>query len=83
MVLVDLREGSPTEGVVQTLIVGENAPKMVAIPPFVAHGYQCLGRQDVQLTYYVTEPYDPVNPDEGRIKWNDARIGYDWTIENI
>jgi dTDP-4-dehydrorhamnose 3,5-epimerase len=83
VVLVDLREDSPTTGRIQVVILGEHSPKMVAIPPFVAHGYQALDLTDVILNYYVTEPYDPVDPDEGRIAWNDARIGFDWTIENI
>jgi dTDP-4-dehydrorhamnose 3,5-epimerase len=83
VVLVDLREGSPTEGMVQTLILGENSPKMVAIPPLVAHGYQAVDLRDVVLTYYVTEPYDPADPDEGRIAWDDERIGFDWSIQNI
>ena len=83
VVLVDLREGSPTEGRVQVLFLGENSPRMVAIPPLVAHGYQALDLRDVILNYYTTEPYDPADPDEGRIPWNDPRIGFDWTIENI
>ena len=83
IVLVDLREGSPTEGRAQTLILGENSPKMVAIPPYVAHGYQALDLRDVVLNYYVTEPYDEVQPDEGRIPYTDPRIGFDWRIENI
>jgi dTDP-4-dehydrorhamnose 3,5-epimerase len=64
-------------------MLGENAPRMVAIPPLVAHGYQCLSQRDVILNYYVTEPYSSDDPDEGRIAWNDPRIGFDWTIENI
>jgi dTDP-4-dehydrorhamnose 3,5-epimerase len=83
VVLVDLRVDSPTCGVVQTLIAGEHAPLMVAIPPLVAHGYQVLDLHDLLLCYYVTAPYDPADPDEGRIPWNDPRIGFDWTIENI
>jgi dTDP-4-dehydrorhamnose 3,5-epimerase len=83
VVLVDLRHDSPTRGVIQTIVLGENAPRMVAIPPLVGHGYQTLDLQDVILNYYVTEPYDPQHPDEGRIAWNDPRIGFDWSIENI
>jgi dTDP-4-dehydrorhamnose 3,5-epimerase len=83
VVLVDLRLTSPTAGTVQTLILGENSPCIVAIPPLVAHGYQCLGLDNVHLVYYVTEPYDPADPDEGRIAWDDPRIGFDWRIENI
>ena len=56
---------------------------MVAIPPSLRHGYQALDLRDVILNYYVTEPYDPQKPDEGRIGWNDPRIGFDWSIENI
>ncbi|MFN2462468.1 MAG: dTDP-4-dehydrorhamnose 3,5-epimerase family protein [Candidatus Dormibacteria bacterium] len=83
VVLVDLREGSPTEGRVQVIALGENAPRMVAIPPYVAHGYQAVSLRDVLLSYYVTEPYDPAAPDEGRISWDDPRIGFDWSIANI
>ena len=83
VVLVDLREESPTVGRIQTVMLGENSPRMVAIPPFVAHGYQAVDLRDVVLTYYVTEPYDPTDPDEGRIAWDDPRIGFDWTIQNI
>src|ERR1700716_3246718 len=79
VVLVDLREGSLTEGLIQTVMLGENSPKMVAIPPLVAHGYQAVDLRDVVLTYYVTEPYDPADPDEGRIPWDDERIGFDWS----
>lgn len=83
VVLVDLREDSPTSGQIQVVMMGEHAPRMVAIPPYVAHGYQALDLRDVVLNYYVTEPYNPSNPDEGRIPWNDPRIAFDWTIENI
>src|ERR1700680_2336743 len=36
VVLVDLRPDSATCGTVQTLILGANSPRMVAIPPLVA-----------------------------------------------
>jgi dTDP-4-dehydrorhamnose 3,5-epimerase len=82
-VLVDLREESPTAGTIQIVMQGDNFPRIVAIPPRVAHGFQCLDLRDVILQYYVTEPYDPAHPDEGRIAWDDPRIGFDWRIENI
>ncbi len=81
--LVDLRQESPTRGKIQVVIAGEHSPKVVAIPPLVAHGYQLLSLRDALLCYYVTEPYRAADPDEGRIPWNDARIGFDWKIENI
>ena len=83
VVLIDLREESPTAGTTQVMMLGEDSPRVVAIPPLVAHGYQCLGWRDVHLVYYVTEPYNPAAPDEGRLPWNDPRIGFDWRVENI
>jgi dTDP-4-dehydrorhamnose 3,5-epimerase len=83
IVLVDLRSDSPTKGKVQVVIAGEHNPKVVAIPPLVAHGYQVLSLRDVVLCYYVTEPYEPGQPDEGRIPFDDQRIRFDWRIENI
>lgn len=83
VVLVDLRDDSPTSGALQVLTLGDDAPRMLAIPPLVAHGYQCLGLRDVHLVYYVTEPYDAGEPDEGRIPFDDARIAFDWRVENI
>ena len=71
VVLVDLRHDSPTAGRIQSVMLGEHAPRMVAIPPLVAHGYQCLSLRDVILNYYVTEPYSAADPDEGRIAWDD------------
>ncbi|MGH7639720.1 MAG: dTDP-4-dehydrorhamnose 3,5-epimerase family protein [Candidatus Dormibacteria bacterium] len=83
VVLVDLRPGSKTCGRTQVLIAGERQPKVIAIPPLVAHGYQVLSLRDVLLCYYVTEPYRAEDPDEGRIPWNDPRIGFDWSVDNI
>jgi dTDP-4-dehydrorhamnose 3,5-epimerase len=83
IVLVDLRSQSPTAGRTQVVIAGQNSPKMVAIPPLVAHGYQVLDLHDVLLCYYVTEAYDAQQPDEGRIPWDEPRIAFDWSIENI
>ncbi len=83
IVLVDLRPDSPTQGRVQVVFSGERSAKVVAIPPLVAHGYQALSQRDILLCYYTTEPYRPEDPDEGRIPWDDPRIGFDWRIENI
>jgi dTDP-4-dehydrorhamnose 3,5-epimerase len=80
--LVDLRQDSPTGGEQMTVYLGEWSRKVCKIPPGVAHGYQVLGNAPAQLLYYVTEAYDPQDPDEERIPWDDPAIGYDWTIRN-
>lgn len=80
--LVDIRPGSPTEGVKMSVCIGEWSRRVIKIPPGVAHGYQVLGQQPAQLIYYTTKPYNPEQPDEERIAWDDPALGFDWTIKN-
>jgi dTDP-4-dehydrorhamnose 3,5-epimerase len=80
--LADLRAGSPTEGAKMTVYLGEWGRQVLKIPPGVAHGYQVLSNVPAQLIYYTTRPYDPQEPDEERIPWDDPAIGFDWTIIN-
>ena len=82
VVLHDRREGSPTKGVTQVVYAGEDNPVIILIPSGVAHGYQVLGNQPVILFYHVTKAYDPKNPDEERIPWDEPEIGFDWSIQN-
>jgi len=82
VVLVDMREDSPTKGETNVLYMGENNPIMILIPIGVAHGYRVLGNEPAIITYVTTESYNPNNPDEYRIPWDDPQIGFDWTTKN-
>jgi dTDP-4-dehydrorhamnose 3,5-epimerase len=44
---------------------------MLEIPPFVWHGFRVLGNKPAKLLYYVTRGYDPENPDEERMPWDE------------
>jgi len=55
---------------------------LVVIPKGVAHGYRVLGVTPVTLFYHTTESYDPKNPDEERIDFDDKWIGFDWKTKN-
>lgn len=78
--LVDLRRGSSTFGVKNTLYIGAIRPWQVLIPPGVAHGYKVIGEQPSTLVYITNRIYDP--KDEGRISYNDAGIAYDWELQH-
>jgi dTDP-4-dehydrorhamnose 3,5-epimerase len=78
--LYDLRRNSPTFGRINTLYVGQYRPWEILIPPGVAHGYKVLGTQPVQLVYLTDRFYNPA--DEGRLAYNDPRIGYDWELQH-
>jgi dTDP-4-dehydrorhamnose 3,5-epimerase len=82
VVLYDLREGSPTCGQTEVLYMGVRKPLVVAIPPGVAHGYRVLGTEPAGLFYHTSGRYDPADPDEERIPFDDPRIGFDWRTKN-
>ena len=82
VVLHDLREDSPTKGDTNVFYMGEDNPLLLVIPIGVAHGYRVLGNEPAVIMYFTTMSYDPKNPDEQRISWDDPSIGFDWTTNN-
>lgn len=82
VVLHDLREASVTKGETNVFYMGEENPIMLLIPKGVAHGYRVLGQRPATIIYFTTESYDPGNPDEKRIPWNDPMINFDWETKN-
>ena len=77
--LVDLRRGSPTFGLRNTLYVGEMRPWQVLIPPGVAHGYKVIAPETAVLVYVTSQFYNP--SDEYRIPFNDSNLSYDWSTQ--
>lgn len=82
VVLYDLRAGSSTKGETDVYYMGEENPIMLLIPKGVAHGYRVLGQRPATIIYFTTESYNPKNPDEKRINWDDSKIGFSWETEN-
>lgn len=75
--LYDTREGSPTCGQLQELLLGEHyEAQLLKIPAGVAHGCKAIGGA-AHLIYLTSRTYDP--QEEGRIPHDDPGIGYDWT----
>jgi dTDP-4-dehydrorhamnose 3,5-epimerase len=78
VVLHDLRDDSPTYRRTQVIFAGEHEPQLILIPPRVAHGYQVLGNRPVGLLYHATRSYNPADPDEERIPYDDPGVGFTW-----
>ncbi len=81
VVLHDLRQGSPTNGVTECFDLGVNADGKnehhgVFIPPGVAHGFASL--TDMTITYLVDSYYNAA--DELGVAWNDPEINADWGV---
>ena len=57
--------------------IGEGNPVALYIPGHHAHGFEAL--TDVLFCYHVTVEYDPADPDEHTIPWNDPRVAHLWS----
>jgi dTDP-4-dehydrorhamnose 3,5-epimerase len=57
--------------------IGDENPVALYIPGRHAHGYEAL--TDLLFCYHVTEEYDPSDPDEHGIPWNDERVAHLWS----
>lgn len=78
VVLHDLRDDSPTHGETQVIYAGKDDYKVILIPIGVVHGYKVVSQEPVLMFYHTTESYDPKNPDELRIAYNDPTINFNW-----
>jgi dTDP-4-dehydrorhamnose 3,5-epimerase len=74
LVLVDVREGSPTKGTRMRILLGDGVSRLVRIPPGVAHGCRNLGGEAATIVYFTDRPFseDPREGDEGRLRWDFA-----------
>jgi len=57
--------------------IGDDNPVAVYVPGRCAHGFEAL--TDVLFCYHVTVEYDPLDPDEHTVPWNDARVAHLWS----
>ena len=57
--------------------IGDDNPVALYVPGRHAHGFEALS--DLLFCYHVTEEYDPADPDEHGIPWNDPRVKALWS----
>ena len=57
--------------------IGDENPVAIYVPGRHAHGFEAL--TDILFCYHVTEEYDPADPDEHGVAWNDARVAHLWS----
>jgi dTDP-4-dehydrorhamnose 3,5-epimerase len=65
---------------VYTEDIGDDNPIAVYIPGHLAHGFEAL--TDLLFCYHVTEEYDPEDPDEHGVPWDDPRVKQVWSTES-
>ena len=59
--------------------VGEENQVALYIPGHHAHGFEAL--TDLLFCYHVTKEYDPADPDEHDVPWDDPRVRRLWSTE--
>jgi dTDP-4-dehydrorhamnose 3,5-epimerase len=74
LVLLDVRADSATRNVHRRLVLGDNASRLVRIPPGVAHGVKNLAASRGRIIYFVDLAFSPAPDqcDEGRLPWDFA-----------
>lgn len=60
--------------------IGEENFAAVYVPGHLAHGFEAL--TDVLMLYHVTEEYDPADPDEHQVPWDDPRVVDLWSTRS-
>ncbi len=56
--------------------IGDDNPMAIYVPGRLAHGYEAL------TDCLVTEEYDPDDPDEHGVPWNDPRVVHLWSTRS-
>ena len=60
--------------------IGDDNFAAVYVPGNLAHGFEAL--TDVLMLYHVTEEYDPADPDEHGLAWDDPRVVDLWSTKS-
>ena len=79
--IYDERDGSPTNGELNTFIIGEKSQKVVRVPGDCWHGFKVVGGEPALLVNLPTNLYDYDDPDEERLPYDTDRIPLDWDQE--
>jgi dTDP-4-dehydrorhamnose 3,5-epimerase len=72
VVVLDLETGETF-----TEDIGESNPVAIYVPGRCAHGFEAL--TDILFCYHVTVEFDPQDPDEHTVPWNDPRVAQLWS----
>ncbi len=77
-VAVDIRQGSPTFGRWESVLLSSENKRQFWIPEGFAHGF-LVTSETALFAYKCTAPYNARA--DGSVLWNDPDIGIEWPIE--
>jgi dTDP-4-dehydrorhamnose 3,5-epimerase len=77
-VLVDLRASSDSYGRWTAIVLSASNPRLLYIPPGLAHGFQTL-EDDTEVFYQMSAFHAP--DCEYGVRWNDPSLQIEWPLE--
>jgi dTDP-4-dehydrorhamnose 3,5-epimerase len=80
LVLFDDRKGSPTNGQIQEIYIGERNHVLVKVPVLVWNGFKCVGSQPAVVANCASIPHDPLEIE--RLDPHKSHIPYDWALKD-
>jgi dTDP-4-dehydrorhamnose 3,5-epimerase len=78
LVLIDTREGSSTNGLINEFFLGTQNPTLVQVPNLVYHGWKCISLEPALVVNVPNHPYNREQPDEYRLEAHGS-LPYDWS----
>jgi len=78
-VLYDERDGSPTWGTVQDVMLGGDDYALLTVPPLVWYAFAAVGGEPALIANCASLPHDPAEGE--RLDIADSRIPYDWATK--
>ena len=76
--IYDDRDDSPTQGDLDTFVIGEHDQRVIRIPGDCWHGFKAIGDEPAFLLNFPTKLYDYDDPDEQRLPPDTDAIPLDW-----
>lgn len=80
LVILDVRENSPTYGKWESYIISERTRQQVLVPPGFANGHFALTDCIFHYNLFYQGEYVDENK-QGVIKWNDPRFNIEWPAD--
>jgi dTDP-4-dehydrorhamnose 3,5-epimerase len=74
----DDRDGSSTQGELDTFVIGEHNQQAIRIPGDCWHGFKVVGNEQAMLINFPTKLYDYDDPDEERLPSDTDAIPMSW-----
>jgi dTDP-4-dehydrorhamnose 3,5-epimerase len=78
LILFDSRQNSPTRDNLLEIVITEQSPLLVQIPPGIWHGFKALGSEAMYLLHLNSVAFEFEHTDEDRLPSDTRSIPYQW-----